>query len=199
MSSGRSRGRARTRSEQQPTAPTLGQTTTPVPPPQVPQPQVPPPPVAPPTTTIQQPQRPPTTTTPRTQVVIEAAGRGRGAEPAVQPTPPQSSIATSATSTSNGESPPQQPSPPQKSSPPAPAPQSIGRATLRGGPHQPGVTVRTELIGAMERLALQEGGEGGARVERRPDRVETVPYTRPASCVEKTGYLLLFFKLLLFF
>lgn len=122
-------------------------------------------------------------TTPRAQILPEA-GRGRGAEP-VQPTPPQSSAAT--TATSNEESPPQQPSPPQKSSPPLPVPQSLGRAALRGAAHQPGVAARSDIIGPMERLALQEHGDLEPKTERRTDRIETVPYTKPASCVDKTG------------
>ena len=171
MSAGRSRGRARTSTVPTPAAPAGPTTETPTPIP-VPQPVVPP--------TISSIVAP---TTPRAQILPEA-GRGRGAEP-VQPTPPQSSAAT--TATSNEDSPPQQHSPPQKSSPPLAAPQSLGRAALRGAAHQPSVAARSELIGPMERLALQEPGDVEPKTERRADRIETVPFTRPASCLDKTG------------
>ena len=35
----------------------------------------------------------------------------------------------------------------------------MGRAALRGLPHQPGTKVRTELLPQMERLQLQDTGD----------------------------------------
>lgn len=81
----------------------------------------------------------------------------------------------------SSESPPQQPSPTQPTPP-------MGRAALRGGPHQPPPNLRTEVLGEMERLKLQDQGDlarGGQ--ERRPDRYEQVLRTRPPNCDVKTG------------
>ena len=69
-------------------------------------------------------------------------------------------------SSSSEESPPQQVSPPHsQSSGSTVATQSLGRAALRGAPHQPGVVVRTELLPPLERLQLQEQGEVAAKPE----------------------------------
>jgi hypothetical protein len=101
-------------------------------------------------------------------------GRGRGLttekQPSGQVTPPE---ATS----SEG-------SPPQQGSPPHP-PVSVGRAAVRGVAHS--VPIKTEILGQMERLALQETPE--AKLQNVPTSrlFETVIYTKPETCKGKTG------------
>ena len=76
-------------------------------------------------------------------------------------------------------------SPPQQHSPPHSA--SLGRAALRGGPHQPAPGLRADIIEPMERLALQQSGDVRPQVERRDIPFESVLYTRPANCESKVG------------
>ena len=118
----------------------------------------------------------------RTTIPAEP-GRGRGlttTEQIAQPT----AASISPTGGSSEESPPQQHSPPQSGA----ATVSVGRAATRGTPHQPGATARHEIIGPLERLALQETGEVAAARPTR-DRIEAVLHTKPASCAETRGTL----------
>lgn len=134
----------------------------------------------------------PETTTPMPGAVEEAApareksppkgiqpetGRGRGLttekQPSGQVTPPE---ATS----SEG-------SPPQQGSPPHP-PVSVGRAAVRGVAHS--VPIKTEILGQMERLALQETPEARAQPVPTSRLFETVIYTKPETCKSKLGNFL---------
>lgn len=136
-------------------------------------------PVTPPTGTTQTiPVQPARVASPIRAPVppLEQTGRGRGVTqettPSTVPTIQPGTV--SPVSRSSGESPPQQPSPPHPGV-------TSGRAALRGAFNQPGVPT---VIGAMERLQLEGTGDVQARREY---RIEQVPYTRPASCVDKVG------------
>lgn len=175
--SGRSRGRARVRTESSqptPVAPTPA-ASTPVP---VPKPLPVPVPVPAPTATAP------------TRSVAPESGRGRGLSSTPAPATPTQTKKDKPSSSSE-ESPPQQVSPPHsQSSGSTVATQSLGRAALRGAPHQPGVVVRTELLPPLERLQLQEQGEVAAKPEvKREVRIESVLYTKPETCTEKQGKL----------
>lgn len=123
-----------------------------------------------------------------TRGVAPESGRGRGIS---TPTPATTSTTSQEKpSSSSEESPPQQVSPPHsQSSGSIVATQSLGRAALRGAPHQPCVTVRTELLPPLERLQLQEQGDiSGKPAETKKEvRIESVLYTRPESCKDKKG------------
>jgi hypothetical protein len=80
------------------------------------------------------------------------------------------------------ESPPQQPSPPQATV------QGMGRATMRGGTHQPGPAQRSDILDSMDRMTLQDTGDfGRAPPPPREMRYEQVLYTRPPNFEVKTG------------
>lgn len=176
MSSGRSRGRARVRTDPaQPVAGLLEQAGT----------SVPPPPIAAPTQPIT------TTLPPIAPARLPEGGRGRGI--AQQPEIAATSVTTSGsgsgsggTSSPNG-SPASQESPPQQHSPPSVAPAAAaGRAALRGVIHQPTATARADIvISAMERSSLAEGTAPPVR----PREYEAVIRTRPETCTVKQGIL----------
>ncbi len=90
---------------------------------------------------------------------------------------------------SNEDSPPAQHSPPSISSRESIPATSQGRAALRGLPHQPCTTYRTEVLPPMERLQLQDAGDEkpAAVQEKREIRIESVLYTRPEMLTEKKG------------
>jgi hypothetical protein len=184
--SGRSRGRAKTATKQEPTTQAPASSATPV--------AVPAPPAR-----MASPQR----------TIVPESGRGRGITStettlaSSTTTPTQAAAAAGATATgehsptnggSSEESPPQQHSPPGSG-----VSQSIGRAALRGGPHQPGAGIRADIITPMERLALQETGDVTARPARREIRIESVLHTRPESCQVKQGFCSFFFFFFFFF
>lgn len=116
--------------------------------------------------------------------VVPEVGRGRG----LTTTPTTPKPKEEATNISSEESPPQQPSPPSGSEPGTAQPTAIlGRAALRGAPHQVGISVRTELLPPLERLQLQDSGDVKPPEPRREVRVDSVLYTKPANCVSKEG------------
>jgi hypothetical protein len=83
-------------------------------------------------------------------------------------------------------------SPPQQTSPPQQQGLGLGRAAMRGGPHQPSSSIRNEALAPMERLTLQDTGDvGGAAAAtagaQRRVGYEQVLNTRPKSCQTKTG------------
>jgi len=177
--SGRSRGRTRVRVE------TGGEQALPIAPA-----SVKPPPIAP-ARVAQSPIAPAVaktalTTTATTSgspvgTIAPEGGRGRGLTTMtpVAPTPTTQQTKTS----SSEDSPPSQHSPPTISI----SGQSVGRAALRGAPHQPGVAIRTELLPPMERLQLQDTGGVGQPPAQREIRIESVLYTRPETCISKIG------------
>jgi len=174
MSTGRSRGRARTSSRVEPVP--VGQPST-----SAAQPPVTPvPPLT--TTPIVQRVSSPGRSPARGTVLPAETGRGRGIAAESQSTgaAPAAGAGLSPTG-SSGSGGSSQESPPQQHSPPNPT-TSLGRAALRGAVHQPGVA---GVLGPMEKLALQEPGEAGA--PRREYRIESVTYTKPESCKTKVG------------
>lgn len=121
---------------------------------------------------------------PTSKPIVPESGRGRGLSAEQTTIAPTAAKAKS----SSEESPPQQISPPHsQSSGSGITTHSVGRAALRGAPHQPGVAVRTELLPPMERLQLQDTGDIKATQEKPEIRYESVLYTKPASCTDKTG------------
>jgi len=98
---------------------------------------------------------------------------------------------TKAKTSSSEDSPPAQHSPPSTVSTGSSQATSAGRAALRGMPHQPCTSYRTEVLPPMERLQLQDPGETAkpaATEEKREIRIESVLYTRPEPLSgEKTG------------
>jgi hypothetical protein len=168
--SGRSRGRAKTTTKQEPTAQAPASSATPVP--------VPVPPAR-----MASPQR----------TIVPESGRGRGIT-STETSLVSATTATQATASAGGEHSPtnggsSEESPPQQHSPPGSSVgQSIGRAALRGGPHQPGAGIRADIITPMERVALQETGDVTAKPARREFRIEAVLHTKPESCKEKKGF-----------
>lgn len=74
---------------------------------------------------------------------------------------------------------------PPDHSPTEPMTHAMGRAAMRGGQHQPAPPLGRpgELVPAMERLQVQEGGAGA----QREARFEQVLFTKPDSCTEKRG------------
>jgi len=124
------------------------------------------------------------------------SGRGRGLTSTDTTTTVPTTITAPATTTgsnsppsksSSEESPPQQHSPPhsQSSGSASVTTQSLGRAALRGAPHQPVPTARTDILAPFERLQLQDTGDVSAnRPERTEMRIESVLYTKPATCTE---------------
>jgi len=127
------------------------------------------------------------------------SGRGRGLTSTDTTTTVPTTITAAATTTgsnsppsksSSEESPPQQHSPPhsQSSGSASVTTQSLGRAALRGAPHQPVPTARTDILAPFERLQLQDTGDVSAnRPERTEMRIESVLYTKPATCTETKG------------
>jgi hypothetical protein len=150
----------------------------------------------------QESSSPPTPPSPNTPPSPQAPqpGRGRGfagidQRSSIAPSLAASSLTASASATteqtssgSGGKiSPPSNGESPTGGSPTHAPP--MGRASLRGGPHQLSSSIRNDAIGQIERMTLQDPGDlGGAAGEQR-QRVyfEQVLHTKPATCTEKVG------------
>ena len=150
----------------------------------------------------QQTPSPPTSGTPSPPLAAQPPGRGRGfstaestittattlisAVPSVATSAgnTQTSSATVERSSSHSDS-----SSPQKQHSPQQPPPAMGRATARGGPHQPAIAIRGDVVTGMERMILQDQGDvqAGAGQARREVFYEQVLRTRPANCTQKTG------------
>jgi hypothetical protein len=160
----RSRGRARTSS-----------TSTPIQPGAPAAHAVPPPPVPQPTRA----------TSPQRVIAPAEPGRGRGFTSEIS-SAAASVVTISQTGGSesprSSESPTE--SPPQQHSPPHPS--SAGRAALRGTAHAlPGSSIGT--LTEFERLSLKETGAEEPGAKRQYSRIESVHYTKPATCTTKLG------------
>lgn len=125
---------------------------------------------------------------PATTKVAPEGGRGRGlTKQPTSTTQTTTPTTTTATKSSSEDSPPNN-SPPQSTTGSSVASsQPMGRAALRGLPHQPGTKIRTELLPQMERLQLQDTGDIAKQEQKREVRIESVLYTKPESCTDKTG------------
>lgn len=199
--SGRSRGRAKIRTDTGQHQPPIADTSAPpaavaapvVPPPAVTKKGVPPPPIARSSTeSVVEGGRGRATSS--SETLASDAGRGRGIATALSTTgtPPstigsgETQVSPLKTSSSEG-SPEQQHSPPQSTASGA-STAGQGRASNRGKTLQPGVNIRTELLPPMERLQLQDTGDVTTAAAAKPEvRMETVLHTRPESCKEKHG------------
>lgn len=126
-----------------------------------------------------------------TTKVAPEGGRGRGVTkqptPTATPAAPPSTVVTKSSKSSSEDSPPNNSPPQSTAGSNSGSTQPMGRAALRGLPHQPGTKVRTELLPQMERLQLQDTGDIAKQEQKREVRIESVLYTKPETCIDKVG------------